>query len=788
MQKVTWKTISVSDAGFKSSETPQTGVPEIGENDIYQTPETEVKNEIAGLFNGEANGETAEPSNPFAMTVGSEPLAPGTSVDPLTGETIEDPKASPYYVPSLDEIISNAGVQGISLRFKDYDQLVTLYKESGKKFKAEKAALEEKLESGEIINVGEIEYTKQLISLLDKSLAVTKTSLQKIPTLKEELKQNYIKEYIEFKKAAAPHVDEYNKGDWKVRSQIIKDYIATADITGDGWIGEPEMGIRIIQDTDQGTVLWDAESQKFISKLNADGSPVTQKWFDPTKTWTVSNEGLKVSEQSVGTEDLTLQIDGSTPSEKNNTFNSKIDIAVPDYVVVKMDKETSTPKSYFDKEEGRMRLYASEFTTNENGAITQQVPSDTEGYIQVRVAKVEIFSDDSNKDGKGYDHVMRFLTADGEIAAEFRITGRFGTGPASDYGGIAINGSQRTSPIVVDAKDLISTGAADISDDKLNKLYDEYDVDLDGLEDPNGSKNKAFKETEKVFTSSSGHVKENSEKATGLKSYGLSGYIEGSAHGNNLVFFADPSLTNSSAPREGKDEEENPLYNNVFIGNGNYNAVFANGGGNFYASDVTLAWRKNTKDTNALSAVAVKSSMDIAVEEDGDPNDSTDYETTPVSNFVYLGGFGDKMIDNPPDSDTTSKNVKMNSGDDYFNTEGEASYSNPKLNQDNAIGDPDADSTIGDDGAIDELSMKDIGDDIENALSDLDTEEVDPYQDLDITKLGGDYYDETYGEQEGFFAEISNMFGFKNEGMDEGEEASDAEEQKKDIKSTLGGL
>jgi hypothetical protein len=785
MQKVTWKTISVSDAGFKSSETDKGGAPEIGEGDIYQTTETEVKNEIAGLFNGEAQGASAELSNPFGMTVGSEPLPPGTSVDPLTGDIIEDPKASPYYVPSLDEITSNADIKGISLRSKDYDQLITLYKESEKKFKAEKSAREEKLESGEVIDVAEIEYTKQLISLLDKSLAVTSSSLEKIPALKEELKQNYIKEYIEFKKAAAPHVDEYNKGDWKVRSQIIKDYIATTDITGDGWIGEPEMGLRIIQDTDQGTVLWDAESQKFISKLNTDGSPVTQKWFDPTKTWTVSKEGLKVSEQSVGTEDLTLQIDGSTPSEKNNTFNSKIDIAIPDYVVVKMDKETSTPKSYFDKEEGRMRLYASEFITDENGAITQQVPLDTEGYIQVRVAKVEIFSDDSNKDGKGYDHVMRFLTADGEIAAEFRITGRFGTGPASDYGGIAINGSQRTNPIVVDAKDLISTGAADISNDKLNELYEEFEVELDDLEDPNGSKNKAFKETENLFTSSSGHVKENSIKAAGLKSYGLAGYIEGSAHGNNMVFFADPSLANTSAPREGKDEEENPLYSNVFIGNGKYNAVFSNGGGNFYASDATLVWRKNTKDTNALSAVAVQSSIDVTVEEDGDPNDPTDYETTPVSNFVYLGGLGDKMIDNAPDSDTTAKDVKMNSGDDYFNSEGEASYSNPKLNKDNAIGDPDADSNIDNDGALDELSMKDVGDDIENALSDLDSEEIDPYQDLDIAKLGGDYYDETYGEQEGFFTEISNMFGFKNEGMDDGEETEEPEN--KDIKTELSG-
>ena len=758
MDKVNWKSFMPADAQYKSSASSE------------PLTEAKVEQEIKDVFMGSSSDEGASTPHPFSLTIGGTPPAPGTSYDPLTGEMVYDPKANPYYVPTLEELMTEAGIRGIEIQPSDFDtDIIPMYKDAIAAYSAEKEQREQFLASG-AGTPQEVAYAKQLVSLIDKAIAISQEALKGIPKLKTELAQNYIKEVEDFKAAAAaPLADKFNKGDVTIQSEIIKK-LALTDHNGDGYIGEPKKGIRIINDVEIDgktglSVLWDEDMQAYIRRLNSDGTPVTSKWFDPGRTWTLSKQGLSIADKKIGSEDLMVKIDGSNKIEYGNTFDAKIDLAVPDFIIVEAD-EDGIPTASMDEDLGEMRLEAANFVMD-GSKIIQKVPEDMEGYVQVRIKEVKITSEEN---GDGFDQIVRFIATDGAVAAEIRITGN-ATGQASDYG-FALNAGEgkekRESSVIVHAENMKSTFKHSISGNRnsgtLRTLYNEYNVDLNKLDDPKGKRDSVFDATMGSFSSGAYTVSDEFQ-ATALMSYGLNGAIYGSKHGDNLVMFGDPSINYTDEPRVGKDEGVNPFFSNEYFGGKGRDAVFSKGGGDLYATGVTLLWRDTQKKMNTYTGVSVKDYLEVT----GSGTDQAGYTAVGVPVFVYISGDGEKAIDNPSDGDKETGAVNP---DDYLNSEGEAVYSIPQGEE--GIGDPDADTAISEGDtdvpviAADSVAKK--ASKLAQALEDADLDEVDPFKDLDITKLGGDVYELAADELAGFFEEIGNTFGFKNQGMEDSEE------------------
>jgi hypothetical protein len=205
----------------------------------------------------------------------------------------------------------------------------------------------------------------------------------------------------------------------------------------------------------------------------------------------------------------------------------------------------------------------------------------------------------------------------------------------------------------------------------------------------------------------------------------------------------------------------------VFVGGEKHNAVFSRGKGDLLASGVTLGWRDCTgSGISAMSSISINNTI-------VDEND----DVVNLDVFAAMVGGGDKLLDNPTDTDSTDADgdVKKKTGDDYLFTGGTGSYSSPKVNEEGGVGDPDADSNKFDEGALDKVALEEEGQKIVDALCDMDLMEKDPLEDMGAEGLGGDFYDKMKSEQDSFFSAMTETFDFTNQGMDDGEDGSTEE-------------
>lgn len=742
------------DINFKTSIAGKVSYPDETQNapakaaDAPVVTEEEVENSILNVISG--GGEYAEEGvpNPFSMQIGKT-ADPGYVVDPITGKKVKDASANPYYVPTLETVELEMKARELPLSLKMIEKIKENYT-SAKTYAQDALKNLEKQKNIYASDPSKVEYLDKLIALAREAKQTAVDALEKLPIWKKELEACYKQEYADFQSIGKNCYEKFNKGDAAKKRSIVINEFKKADLNNDGWIGEPDKGLKI---DEVNGVLYDSETSDYIRNISPNGTPVTSKWFDPSATWNVAGEGLSLATEKVGKEDLTLKVDESSKTEKNNTFNAKMDISIPEYVVVKTDSE-GFPKERSDSD-GNYRYTPVAFTV-ENGAIKQNVPDKLEGYAQVFISSVEIVSDEENMDKKGYDQIVRFLDKNGTIAAEIRLTCRGGQRSASDYG-LAVNGNCRTKPVSINASEMKTTGRHQISKDCKDDLMKEYGISFDNKKLQNAGKAKSnFEKNIKLWTggSETGLDPMTSEVNTGLMSYGLSGYIQGAKNANNFVCFKAPD-GQSAEPREGKDEDDNPLYKNVFVGGNQYNAVLSSGKGDLYASGVTLGWR-DAKDSKATSSFSINNK--IIGKDDKKKN---------VDVLAVMLGSGDKLIDNESDASVSEKGeVSFENGDDYFDTEREGNYAIAKETDDGGIGDPDADTLESDKGAIDKIMIEEIGMTIEDALNDIDIDEEDPMDELTKGELGGDVYSSISSGQDTFFSDITAWFGFTNEGME----------------------
>lgn len=786
--QVNFKSLSVvPETDYKSTTDASTTGVEIPET------EAEVETSIASLFDNSAS--TSDVENPLALSIGSSTKI-GTIVDSQTGEILEDPDSNPFYTPTIDELIARANEKEVWIKLDDWDTIKAQYEEALATYKADRTTRLEAINCG--INV---DRNKQMLELCDKAIDTIKAQLADIEPRKKELRESYQAEVAEFKKLAKDKVEAFNDATVDERSAIVTS-LSIADANKDGWIGEPDVGIRIITDTSKGDVLLDPETNKVITSLSPNGTPSSTKWFDSDRKWVASDKGLTISDSKVGGEDCTWKVTGGSSTERGNHFDAKIDIAVPDYIVVKAE-DGSAITDVEEDGDGRLRMKPLSFKMN-GSSIVQEPSTDLENYIQVKVKRVEVTSEET-KDGKGYDQIVKFITTDESIAAEIRITGTSGK-PASDYG-FSLNAGEgeyaRTQAISVDAKAMKSTSNHKSSGKSgtLGDYYDEYDVDLSKLdESANGKKDSAFNATMDKFSGSGcSHVEEGSIDATGLMVYGLTGAVVGARDANNLVFFGETQVKTVFS-EDGEFDKNKALNMNVYKGGTQFDAVYAKGIGDLYAREVTLAWN-DSRSSLATTAISVKSSLGTKIRDntkqyeyvdqgngtyikkekkeiDKNSTSAQDRVDIAVQVFAYLGGNSTKFIDNPADDDKFGGNGEDEGAlvlDDYFNTEKQGTYS---IANTGSTGDPDADTNTSsdDEGAIPASVYEEKLNELEDAIFGTDDEEDDPYKELDIDNLGGDVYNETFDTNREFFTGMAEYFGYASDESDDEEEYEESDD------------
>jgi len=745
----------------------------IPNNDVIGQDINDTANSVLGNTTGIDNTDTN--TNPFDMQADGTVTA-GTKIDPATGAVVEDPSTTPYYVKGIDEFMNDASVSGVNLKLSDFDDLKTMYQGAIDQLNSAKSDITDKLSAGGLTAV-EVRNGRYVLKCIDNSLVKANDSLSKIDERKQETQASYQTEIQAFQDAAKLCYNSFNNATTAAqRSDIIQTSLQQADSNADGWIGEPDKGIRIdtdltFADGSKGTGLYDADSGKYISKLNSDGTPMTQKWYNPSQDWTVSSHGLKEADaSSSGTynDDLVLQKDGSNTD--GNHFEAQADIGIPDYVTVAAD---SSGQPLLNSNTSGLRYVPATFVQDSTGGIHQPPISsaNASNYVQVRVDKVEVTSE-QNADGKTYDNIYKFEASGGTILAQFRVL------QGSTLGN-ALNGDQRTLSVVVDGSQMKSQFQQGFKSGVIDSIDSYYGVDLSKLKansqgvDPTAAYNKTLE----MFTQGSQSVTEGDKtddgrmKATGLmvdlRKVQSGCFVTGSDDGNNLALLGDPAKQQRINSNDGTDKV-NAFYQNGFHGGGGatMNAVFQTGGGDLYADNVTLAWRE-CSDTEAVTSVKVKAALDMYQDtKDPDLNGKPTNKLHTAPTFLYMTGGKEKYVDNPGElqDQETSNGTSTNdvNDDDWWYTQGDAHYTIPQATSSGTVGDADADSPE----AIDStkgMPFDDVEDNIEQKLTNLDSSDQDPYANITPDNLGGYYYNAMYTGMKSAFDELATGLHFKSD-------------------------
>ncbi len=731
--------------------------------------ETSVESDILDVFGMDSSGSATPTSvDPFSLTTGGSNLPPDMGIDPVTGKPTKT--ADIFPAPSIDEITSRAG---FAMDMKTLDRIENTYNAALINYSADRVAIYNEIKSG-ALSPSEQNYKEQLLGIVDEAIAKIKENILLMPAKREELKQLYNDEAQDLKSIALSQYQQtdasiakvFGDTDTKTKSDIVQNYFTKADRNKDGYIGEPDKGLRYGEHKDPkvGWIIWDPQTNVIIKTFNEKtGAPLGTKYsYDPANQWIVSNGyGVEMSNNKVGSEDLTFGItDKNQISQIENTFDAKIDIPIPEYITVIRDKETDSPKVIYDDDSGENRLSPLEFYKADNGRIMQKEPEDAEDCIQVWIASVEILSEEN--DIGLYDHVVKFLTADLEVAAELRYV------DGSNYG-VSFNGDHRDSVVEIDATGMDSTVQHGVRESVMNEYLMEttgaktMDELIYGGAETSAEKARAgtaFSETMGHFTGAkrNGLKSADAENTTGIMVKGISGIVKGDDNANNFVAFKEVS----EIPFDGS--EANPLFANIFEGGeAQFNAAVANGKGDFIASHVTLAY-KNNKTGNGTTQVIANNVLGGTTEVGDADTDYSDNEKRSPKLYINVTGAKKTLIDNPSDSivGIPDKDPFSGEGDDYFNTNGEGQYSisakPSEASSDSAAYDPDADSN--NNAASDDFTISKQIDDFEAALMKLPLADENMIDEATIIeKLGGDYYNSILSSQDTFMADVEGMFG-----------------------------
>lgn len=783
MDNVKFKS-SVAPSYYKASE-KENGVYVPSEDDLYQTTETDVFKSLNELYFGKS-AEGAGALNPFATLAKAQSVPFGYAVDELTGELYDSPISNPYYIPTLKVLVDKAAdpVSGVPLTLESFEEIKTRYTDGLSARKAEKAKLEEMFLQGGL-SPSDAKRIKQQINYLDKAIKICEEALAGLDNLKNEMLAMFQKEMEDVKKVMVENnlIEKFNSGSVQDKNDIITKYLLPLD-HGDMYLGDPSLGITIVDTETQGKALWDNTNGSYIIRFSANGLPVSDKQPLPTEPWNIAGPGLmNTGIAATGGDDSVFKIDDAMPVEDGNIADAKVQINVPEYIVVHADK-AGDPIETTNTVDDETHYVPAE---PEDKTTIVAAPTDPGKYTAVRITKVEVVSDDGNgydvkSDGDGYDMIYKFWAGDA-VAYQIRVKGD--SSPASDYAH-AINGPQAANgdylPITIDASGAIFTGRHEISKTTLDELRAEYlatDDDITGKAEEGKSDQAlaAFNETMDKFKMSNIHVNEDSDETTGIIIQGR-GHFIGAAKANNLFLVKSPERLKG---------EDDPLKATI-IENGAgdtpfHNAVFAKGNGDIYATNVTLAHIRS-EDPDANIGITMKAKM-------RDEKAKGDVVDTTVNVKLYasiMGPADNKWIDNPSDviGDKNAKEAldKAN-GDDYFHSLGdEIKYSNPALanDTDGELLDPDASSPEQSTLSAEEI-LGTHGVDFDTAMEELNPDLESPYTDPDPPE-GGDYYESIKDAQKVFFTEISGYFGFGYEGTSEGDgeevDTSDIENPEKD--------
>jgi hypothetical protein len=617
MDKLQWKSFISPAEQYKAEETAEPETPTTSEGLAEQG-----LGELAELWGLNSDSSTtADVPDQLSLTSGTSTLTPGTSVDPLTGEIVVDESTNPFPSPTVSEVKQRAAENGMVLKSSDIDSIRTMYEQALDKYTKIRVTIVDSL-SGGGLSAAEVAAQQALLKALDESIAKIKQALVDLDTVKEEIIQNNKEEMALFKEKAKEIAASYNAcKTWQEREKYVE-LLATADKDLNGMIGTD---IKICPDTDCGKVLYSVKDDKFISFISKTGSVSSVE--PPDSTWTLSTTGLEISEEKIGTEDFALELSGNSLTG-SALGGAKYDFCIPDTIIVKKDGDDFKTV----ERDGETHYVPATLEMTTDGKIVQNTRDDAEKYAQVKVAEVEVYSDKDKKDEDhdGYDQVAKLYDRDGVIIAEIRFTNRDGNFAASTCPPI-FDFNQRTESVIFSSKDMISTGRLGMSQETLNSFYEEYGVDgrLWGSEkntdklshdDKIEQAKVSFSETMNKFTGTTDDVKEGSLDATGSILVGFMGHAT-LGNGSNCVFTKDPAKVYDQDKREGKEEDENPLFSNVIEGGANgYNAVFASGKGNLYATEMTMTWSES-KNRNAINAVTVKTTHALKPE-DGEDNPS----------------------------------------------------------------------------------------------------------------------------------------------------------------------
>lgn len=838
MDSIRWK--SFSQTGFKSLEPSNEEVPMPDESEINQTTESEVMQEIIDTaFGDDCSSTPPPPPNGFDLSITSNSATPGYYIDPTTGKLVKDESKIPFPAPTIQDIEEMQLKAKLDLKISDWDRITEMYKMKKDEYSQDMEMILEIIKKG-AIPVDQLIIYKQLVELAEKAINTVNKALIEIPIKIEELKVIYKNEMAAFQKAmkTGTNITDYNTEPWEKRSKIAEAVSQLALQNLDDWIGEPGVGLRVVKNTTKGTVLFYGETQKYLALVSSDGTPVSDTWFDPSKEWTASNAGLILSDEKISvsedgstsdqTEDVTFLIDGVDQQEDYNKFGAKIDLGIPELMIVERDSDGNIKEQDIDSKDHETRLVPKKFAAiydEESGKTTimqtmaidpanSNKIADMSKYAQVRIAYAKIFTDTDHpldtKDGKkGFSHIVQLYTADHRIAMEMRIVNSLGADTqASDYQ-FAIH-SDRELPVEIDASGLVQTCEGKMSETAFEEIVDEYDIEGynpagDGIDITKNKLTSGLSEEKKTAASDSfkfnfgrfvGSSYEQhltaedkvggsgfgteARRTTGLFSYGIIGTIRGA--GNDFIAYGDPSETQSWRAREGKDEKDNPFYSNIFFGSaGAAHEVVLATNGDLYGTNLTALWRNNTKP-RGITGVTMKTTFGNKLKTGAEANKDflLNYEPDNVQNFLYVVGGEEIQVKNPSDTnlngsgtyaadkspDPEETSPKTHVGDDFYFTNGKGKFSCPNSGaQKNDGMDLDVDGM--EQASIDNAAIEEVATDLFNALTDFEENMIDPELLPDINELGLDYYSSVESANGGFFTAISQMLGFEKPQFDE---------------------
>lgn len=503
------------------------------------------------------------------------------------------------------------------------------------------------------------------------------------------------------------------------------------DLTGDGVIGDPSRSTSL-------GVIYDEDGMvHYIDR--ATGNVVTNPMMFPDYEAKVL-EGSNVSmieasariEESLGlstdhtSADVYLRVDDF--SETHGLFDTVVDVSIPEWIWV--PAENNQPKYDYESDEHTYEFDTSLWTTD--GGFRQVCPEDKSDYVQVRVAEVQVFSEQVMEtiDGKPlWNTYVEFLDAGGVKIARLRFEGSFGTGPMSsttaegDFRasfGIGFNGNYRCSDIIFDASRYQSTcrHIVDGLEGKLGlerpagdcKAYDEnlalfqgasfestYATisgegsdatlgepgtiehnDSDGSfgdADPYGSYHDRY------LTEEPGDNESLQGFTTGVFVTGLRGILRGSDDADIFdiqeVNKTSESVEDYKLPNAEPVRKGDALYHTVVKGGGGMNILRARKG-DLLARDISFAWvEASSKDSVAIDVVEDSTSPTV------ESSNDNGYKRDP-KNFVWIDGAGESTLYNA-DEGEISKDAAVAEGkafqNDYYKLSGRISASTP--------GDPD---------------------------------------------------------------------------------------------------